>query len=151
VLGHGFWMENYGGDPAILGKQIRIANTLVTVVGIVPPEFKGEAGRWTPEHLFVAAAEICLMATFVAIAENSKLTVAGYRSWARGHLEKVEGAGMRFTEIAISVVVTLNSLSDQGLAERVLAKAQKSCLIANSMVSQIRVDPTFVQKTALAA
>jgi organic hydroperoxide reductase OsmC/OhrA len=116
-----------------------------------PPEFKGEAGLWTPEHLFVAAAEICLMATFVAIAENSKLTVAGYRSWARGHLEKVEGAGMRFTEIAISVVVTLNSLSDQGLAERVLAKAQKSCLIANSMVSQIRVDPTFVQKTALAA
>jgi organic hydroperoxide reductase OsmC/OhrA len=48
-------------------------------------------------------------------------------------------------------VVTLNSLSDQGLAERVLAKAQKSCLIANSMVSQIRVDATFVQKTALAA
>lgn len=116
-----------------------------------PPEFKGEAGLWTPEHLFVAAAEICLMATFVGIAENSKLTVAGYRSWARGHLEKVEGAGQRFTEIAISVVVTLDSLADQGRAERVLAKAEKSCLIANSMVTQIRVDPTFVEKTALAA
>ena len=116
-----------------------------------PPEFKGEAGRWTPEHLFVAAAEICLMATFVGIAENSKLKVAGYQSWARGRLEKIEGVGLRFTEIAISVMVTLDSFSDLGLAERVLAKAEKGCLIGNSMVAQIRVDPTFVQKTALAA
>lgn len=52
VLGHGFWMENYGGDPAILGKQIRIANTLVTVVGIVPPEFRGVlAGSDTKVYL----------------------------------------------------------------------------------------------------
>ena len=116
-----------------------------------PPEFKGEAGRWTPEHLFVAAAEICLMATFVGIAENSKLTVAGYQSSARGRLEKVEDGGLRFTEIAISVVVTLDSFDDLARAERVLAKAEKGCLIANSMVTRLRVDPTFVQRTALAA
>jgi organic hydroperoxide reductase OsmC/OhrA len=116
-----------------------------------PPEFKGEAGRWTPEHLFVAAAETCLMATFVGIAENSKLTVAGYQSSARGRLEKVEDGGLRFTEIAIAVVITLDSFDDIGRAERVLAKAEKGCLIANSMVARIRVDPTFVQKTALAA
>ena len=52
VLGHGFWMENYGGDPAILGKQIRIANTLVTVVGIAPPAFRGvTAGSDTKVYL----------------------------------------------------------------------------------------------------
>jgi len=117
----------------------------------VPPEFKGEAGRWTPEHLFVAAAEICLMATFVGIAENSKLTVAGYQSSARGRLEKVEDGGLRFTEIAIAVVITLESLDDLGRAERVLAKAEKGCLIANSMMARIRVDPTFVKKASLAA
>jgi organic hydroperoxide reductase OsmC/OhrA len=116
-----------------------------------PPEFKGEAGFWTPEHLFVAAAEVCLMATFVGIAENSKLKVAGYQSSARGRLDKIEGSGLQFTEIAISVVVTLDSFADRALAERVLAKAEKGCLIANSMVARIRVDPTFIQKTALAA
>jgi hypothetical protein len=54
-----------------------------------PPEFKGEPGFWTPEHLYVAAAEACLMATFIGIAENSKLAVAGYQSSARGRLERI--------------------------------------------------------------
>ena len=116
-----------------------------------PPEFKGEAGFWTPEHLYVAAAEICLMATFIGIAENSKLRVAGYRSSASGRLEKVEGKGLEFTEIAISVTITLESFDDRGLAERVLAKAEKGCLIANSMATRIRVEPTFILKAALAA
>jgi organic hydroperoxide reductase OsmC/OhrA len=116
-----------------------------------PPEFKGEPGFWTPEHLYVAAAEACLMATFIGIAENSKLAVAGYQSSARGRLERIEGQGLRVTEIAISAVITLHSFADRELAERILAKAEKSCLIANSMLTKIHVDPTFIQKTALAA
>jgi organic hydroperoxide reductase OsmC/OhrA len=116
-----------------------------------PPEFKGEAGYRTPEHLYVAAAEACLMATFIGIAENSRLPVAGYQSAARGHLQKIEGSSLQFTEIIISVTVTLQSFEHRALAERVLAKAEKGCLIANSMVTRIRVDPTFLQEAALAA
>src|SRR5581483_8695907 len=41
------------------------ANGLPAVTFSTPPEFKGEAGFWTPEHLFVASAEACLMATFL--------------------------------------------------------------------------------------
>ena len=58
-----------------------------------PPEFQGEAGFWTPEHLFVASAEACLMATFIGIAEKSRLAVAGYRSSARGQLKLVDEIG----------------------------------------------------------
>src|SRR5262249_44477073 len=69
---------------------------LPALVISTPPAFKGEAGFWTPEHLFVAAAESCLMATFLGIAENSRLPVASYRSSAQGKLEVVDG-GLRFT------------------------------------------------------
>jgi len=41
VLSHGFWRERFGGDPQIIGKQIEISNSIVTVVGITPPEFQG--------------------------------------------------------------------------------------------------------------
>ena len=116
-----------------------------------PPEFKGEAGYWTPEHLFVAAAEVCLMATFIGIAENSKLHVEAYRSSARGHLEKVEGKGLVFTEIVISILITLESLEDRGRAERILEKAEKGCLVANSILSRLHVDATFSQKASRAA
>ena len=38
-----------------------------------PPEFQGEPGLWTPEHLLVASVATCFLATFRAIAENSRL------------------------------------------------------------------------------
>ncbi|HEU0179045.1 MAG TPA: ABC transporter permease [Blastocatellia bacterium] len=41
VLSYGFWYERFGGDPQIIGKQIEISNTIVTVVGVTPPEFQG--------------------------------------------------------------------------------------------------------------
>jgi len=41
VLSHGFWYERFGGDPQIIGKQLEISNTIVTVVGVTPPEFQG--------------------------------------------------------------------------------------------------------------
>lgn len=38
-----------------------------------PPDFpKGMKDIWSPEHLFVGAVNSCLMATFLAVAENSK-------------------------------------------------------------------------------
>lgn len=116
-----------------------------------PPEFHGEAGFWTPEHFLVAAAESCLMATFIAIAEKSRLAVAGYRSSAHGKLEWVDGAGFRFTDLTILPVVELEKAGDRALAERVMAKAERGCLIANSLNSSLRVEPKFTVKTAIAA
>ena len=42
-----------------------------------PPEFGGPGGLWSPEHLFVAALASCYMTTYLAIAERSRLEVAG--------------------------------------------------------------------------
>jgi organic hydroperoxide reductase OsmC/OhrA len=91
------------------------------------------------------------MATFIGISENSRLTVLGYRSEARGRLERVEGRGLQFTEIVIAPTVELARMEDFALAEKVMAKAETGCLIANSLLTHVRVEPTFVQGAALAA
>jgi predicted permease len=36
-----YWHSRFGTDPGILGKTIRINNVLVTIVGVLPPEFTG--------------------------------------------------------------------------------------------------------------
>ena len=113
-----------------------------------PPEFKGEAGIWTPEHLFVAAAEACLMATFLGISENSHLEVSGYRSAAKGRLEPFDGLGLRFTEISIFPIVELERPEDRERAERIMLKAAKNCLIANSILARVAVEPEFTFKIA---
>ena len=136
------WSEKRRGKLQVEGLPDLLIST--------PPEFKGEAGFWTPEHLFVAAAEACLMATFLGIAENSRLAVAAYRSSATGKLEWSDG-GWRFTEIAIHPVVELENTGDEGMARRVMAKAAANCLIANSIRAAMRVAPNFEGKGFLAA
>jgi predicted permease len=41
VLSYSFWQGFYGGAEDLLGKQITISDTPLTIVGITPPEFKG--------------------------------------------------------------------------------------------------------------
>jgi predicted permease len=41
VLSYGFWTEHFGADTEIAGKQIKVSNIPVTVVGVAPPDFHG--------------------------------------------------------------------------------------------------------------
>jgi predicted permease len=41
VLSYGFWNEYFSRSPGILGKQIKLSDIPVTVVGIAPPDFQG--------------------------------------------------------------------------------------------------------------
>jgi predicted permease len=40
VLSDGFWRRQFGADPHILGKSIRIDNDPYTVMGVMPPDFR---------------------------------------------------------------------------------------------------------------
>src|SRR5215831_16824134 len=35
VLSHQFWMERFGGDPTVIGRQVRINDMVSTIVGVV--------------------------------------------------------------------------------------------------------------------
>jgi macrolide transport system ATP-binding/permease protein len=41
VLGYSFWQKRFGGDPSVIGKQVRIDGKPVEIVGVVPKEFHG--------------------------------------------------------------------------------------------------------------
>jgi predicted permease len=41
VLSYGFWKAFYGSAEDIVGKQIRVSDVPVTVVGVAPPDFQG--------------------------------------------------------------------------------------------------------------
>ncbi len=109
-----------------------------------PPEFpKGEPNIWSPEHLYVAAANSCLMTTFLAIAENSKLDFVSFDSSATGKLEKVDGMFM-ITEIELKPKVILRNEKDRERALRIIEKSEKACLISNSMKSKIVLSPEII-------
>jgi peroxiredoxin-like protein len=106
-----------------------------------PPEFpEGEAGLWSPEHLFTAAVNSCFMSTFLAIADFSKLSYRDFTCRSTGKLEQVEGK-FKMTGIELRPVLKLNSISDKALALKVLQKADKACLISNSINSTVVMLP----------
>ena len=41
VLGYAYWRGRFGGDPGIVGKQVRVDGHLFTVVGVAPKGFRG--------------------------------------------------------------------------------------------------------------
>lgn len=129
-------------------RGILRAPNLPSVLVDAPPEFKGKGEDWTPEHLFVAAVNTCFMMTFLAVAENSRLELVKFCSMARGKLEQVEGAGYRMTEITIKPQVVLRSGHDLARSARILEKAEKGCLISNSIKTAVKVEAeVYVNQT----
>lgn len=41
VLGHDFWISQFGGSPSALGSRIRLSGTEFVVVGVAPEQFTG--------------------------------------------------------------------------------------------------------------
>jgi organic hydroperoxide reductase OsmC/OhrA len=85
-----------------------------------------------------------VMATFIAIAANSKLPFRKYSATATGTLEKVEGRGPVITRIVVKPKVTIGPDVDRGRAERVLKMAEKNCYISNSLQSEVTLEPEIV-------
>ena len=50
VVSHAFWTTRLGGDQAALGRTLKYAQRLYTIVGVLPPEFRfpDNTDVWTP-------------------------------------------------------------------------------------------------------
>lgn len=107
-----------------------------------PPQFpKGIPGIWSPEHYFTAAVSSCLMTTFLAVAELSRLDFSNFSCSAKGKLEKADGGVLEMSEVVLYPVVSIYNEKDRNRAERVLQKSEKACLISNSFKSKVIMIP----------
>jgi len=128
------WLEKKSGTLSAEGKpSFRIAS---------PPEFKGEAGVWTPEDLFVASVDICTMATFMAFAQRLQLPVVSYKSNAGGFLEFIDG-GYRFTKVVLKPEIIVRTEEAVEQTHRTLDDAHDGCLIANSINAEVVIEPVI--------
>ena len=121
-----------------------------TVNFAAPPEFGGEPGLWTPEHLLLGSVATCYVSTFRAIAERSKLVVSGLEVFVEGTITKEQG-GFRFTEILIRPAITVERDVDCDRARRLAEKAEHACLISRSLSAKIIAEYKVAVAEAVAA
>ncbi len=138
------WREDRKGmmcSPELAEGGTQSANCIEVAT---PPEFpKGMPNIWSPEHLFTASVSSCLMTTFLAIAENSKLDFIGFSCKSKGVLDKVDGKFL-MTEVFLEPTVTIKNEKDRERTERVLQKSEAVCLISNSIKSKITMIPKII-------
>jgi predicted permease len=50
VVSHGLWQRQFGGDPRLVGRTLEVDGTPMTVIGVMPREFRYPTGAdlWTP-------------------------------------------------------------------------------------------------------
>ena len=114
-----------------------------------PPDSQGHAGVLTPEDAFVAAANTCVMMMFIWAAERFKLRLLSYECRAEGTkviaLDRTES----FTRLHFRPAIRIAADGEpkdviEARARRALQAAQKYSLVANSVKSEIVVEPEII-------
>jgi organic hydroperoxide reductase OsmC/OhrA len=113
-----------------------------------PPDVQGHPGVLTPEDAFVAAVNTCVTMMFLWTAERFKLDLVSYECAAEGtkliELDRTE----IFTSVRLRPKIVIRAKDEARAsvtkqARRALESAQKYSLVANSIKSEVRVDPVI--------
>jgi organic hydroperoxide reductase OsmC/OhrA len=111
-----------------------------------PPDAQGNPGVLTPEDAFVAAANTCIMMMFIWATERYKLKLLSYHCRAEGtkliELDRTE----IFTHLRFWPSIRVSAGEEdpetvRGRILRALRSAQKYSLVANSVKSEILIEP----------
>lgn len=124
----------------VLPKEIEVAT---------PPDFpKGMEGIWSPEHLFVASVNSCLLSTFLTIAENSKLEFISFESKSTCKVDLVDGK-YTITEIILKPKIVIPYSQKPDRAKHIIEMSEKSCIISNAIKTTIRLEPEIYVEHSL--
>ncbi len=105
--------------------------------------FHGDADRWNPEEMLIAALSQCHLLSYLHVAANNGVVVTGYADAAIGTMEQTPDGGGHFTSVTLRPVVTIAS-GDPALARRLHHEASRKCFIANSVNFPVRHEPLIV-------
>jgi organic hydroperoxide reductase OsmC/OhrA len=115
----------------------------IEVAASSAPAFQGNADLVDPEAALVAAASSCHLLTFLALAARKRFVVESYDDAAVGVLEKNAEGKMAVTRIALRPRVAWGGEKKPSPedVERLHHQAHEHCFIANSVKSEITVEP----------
>ena len=94
-----------------------------------------------PEQMFVASLSACHMLWFVSLASTRKLIVNRYVDDAEGVLEKNSKGRMAMTRVTLRPAIEFAVPPSPAVLAELHHKAHEKCFIANSVRTQVIVEP----------
>jgi organic hydroperoxide reductase OsmC/OhrA len=114
-----------------------------------PPDAQGHAGVMTPEDAFVAAANTCVMLMFIWAAERFKLRLLSYECRVEGTKRVEIDRTETFTRLYFRPAIQVAAGDEppevvDARTRRALQAARKYSLVANSVTSEIVIEPQIL-------
>jgi len=112
------------------------------LAGSSDPAFRGDASRWNPEELLVAALSSCHLLFYLHLCAEAGVVVVAYEDDAGGVMVQGADGGGEFREVVLRPRVTVaeDSMVEAGAAQH--ARAHGLCFIARSVNFEVRHEPT---------
>jgi organic hydroperoxide reductase OsmC/OhrA len=108
------------------------------------PAFHGDPSRLNPEQLLVLAASSCQLLSFLAIAARARVDVTSYEDDAEGTMSEGDRP-VRIARIVLRPRIAIEGdVADERL-HRLVQTAHDQCYVANSLRTEVVVEPTFVR------
>ncbi|MFV0427337.1 MAG: OsmC family protein [Beutenbergiaceae bacterium] len=116
-----------------------------TLLASADPAFRGDAGRYSPEDLFVASLSQCHMLWALQMAVRAGVVVLGYSDRASATM-RIESAGAgQFTEVVLHPQLTVLEPVDPATVQQIHDDAHAHCFIARSVNFGVRIAPLTTQ------
>jgi len=120
------------------------SNRLEAIASAPPEEFGGPGDKWSPETLLVAAVADCFILTFRAIARASEIPWISLQCEVEGILDRPERT-TQFTDFVVHATLEVPEDADEKRAHWALDKAERGCLITNSLSSTTHLEATVIK------
>jgi organic hydroperoxide reductase OsmC/OhrA len=108
------------------------------------PAFHGDPTKPNPEQLLVLAASSCQLLSFLAVAARARVEVTGYEDDAEGVMPE-DDPPLRITRIVLRPRITVAGDTPEARLRRLVETAHEHCFIAQSLRSEVVVEPIFVR------
>ena len=107
------------------------------------PAFKGDPSCVDPEEAFVASLSSCHMLTFLGLCTKRKIVVDSYVDAAVGSLQRTKEGAMAITRVVLRPRIEFggDGAPDDDVIEALHRDAHKYCFIANSVTTEVAVEP----------
>jgi organic hydroperoxide reductase OsmC/OhrA len=107
---------------------------------IVPAPWS-DASAVDPEEAFVASLSSCHMLFFLDFARRAGVVVTSYEDAAEGVMEKGADGRMRISRVTLRPRIVFAEVPDPAALDALHHKAHEACFIANSVTSEVVVEP----------
>src|SRR5262245_26003362 len=142
------WTGNLGkgtsGYTAYSRDHVHSAPGKPDLLGSSDPAFRGDARRYNPEELLVAALSSCHMLWYLHLCADGGVTVLAYKDEASGTMVENPAKGGYFTQVTLRPRVTVAAGSDAAKARKLHNAAHEKCYIANSVNFPVACEPEIV-------